>query len=44
MSDSLAKIRPWFQGASLVWPVLGLAALPTFNLIYAPSFFHLEIL
>ncbi len=44
MSNPLAKIRPWFQGASLVWPVMGLAALLAFNLVYAPSFFRLEIL
>ena len=44
MNDALAKIRPFFQGASVVWPVLGLTALLLFNLVYAPSFFRLQIL
>src|SRR6476646_2559355 len=44
MNDALAKIRPFFQGASVVWPVLGLAALLLFNLVYAPSFFRLQVL
>lgn len=43
MNDPLAKIRPWFQGASLFWPVTGLAALLLFNLIFAHGFFHIEI-
>lgn len=41
-SDPLARIRPWFTGASLLWPALGLVALLTFNAIYAPGFFRLE--
>src|SRR3954470_2008040 len=44
MNDALARIRPFFQGASLVWPVLGLTALLLFNLVYAPSFFRLQML
>src|SRR3954447_25371878 len=44
MSDPLARIRPFFQGATLLWPVVGLAVLLFFNLIYAPSFFRLQIL
>ena len=43
MTDPLAKLRPWFQGASLFWPVAGLLALLAFNLAFAPGFFHLEI-
>lgn len=43
MSDPFARIRPWFTGASLLWPVLGLLALLVFNAIYAPGFFHLEL-
>src|SRR5690242_6373523 len=43
MNDPLVKIRPWFQGASLFWPVLGLGALLIFNAVFSPSFFHLEI-
>jgi galactofuranose transport system permease protein len=44
MSDPLAKLKPWFQGATLFWPILGLAILLGFNLFYAPSFFHLRML
>lgn len=44
MSDPVAKIRPWFQGASLFWPVVGLGILLCFNLVYAPSFFRLQVL
>ncbi len=43
MSDPLARIRPWFTGASLLWPILGLLALLTFNAIFAPGFFRLEL-
>ncbi|MBI1177475.1 ABC transporter permease [bacterium] len=43
MSDSEKKIRGWFGGGRLLWPVLSLAALLLFNLIFAPSFFHFEI-
>ena len=43
MNDALARIRPWFQGASLLWPLLGLAVLLLFNLFFAPSFFRLEL-
>ncbi|MEY2411175.1 MAG: galactofuranose transport system permease protein [Verrucomicrobiota bacterium] len=31
------------RGISLLWPLLGLAALLVFNLIFTPSFFHLEM-
>src|SRR4051812_5519184 len=44
MSDPFVKLRPWFQGASLFWPVVGLSVLLCFNLVYAPSFFRLQIL
>src|SRR4051812_49560827 len=44
MSNSVSKLRSWFQGASLLWPVVGLAVLLLFNLVYAPSFFRLQIL
>jgi simple sugar transport system permease protein len=43
MTNPFTKIRPWFQGASLGWPVLGLVALLTFNGLYSPAFFHLEL-
>lgn len=43
-NDLRAKLRPWFSGASLLWPMIGLLALLLFNLIYAPTLFHLKIL
>lgn len=43
-NDLLAKIRPWFSGASVLWPVVGLLVLLLFNLIYAPTLYHLKIL
>ncbi len=43
MTDLAAKLRPWFQGTSVLWPALGLMALAGFNLAFAPGFFHLEI-
>src|SRR4051812_3537701 len=44
MSDPLSRIRPLFQGATIFWPVVGLTALLLFNLLYAPSFFRLQML
>jgi galactofuranose transport system permease protein len=44
MNDPLAKLKSWFQGGSLFWPVIGLGALLVFNAIFSPGFFHLEIL
>jgi simple sugar transport system permease protein len=43
MNNSSAKIRSWFQGASLFWPITGLAALLLCNLIFSSGFFHLEV-
>lgn len=43
MSEAAAKVKSWFQGASLFWPIAGLAALLLVNLIFTPNFFHLEI-
>ncbi len=43
MNDPIAKLRSWFQGASLFWPVVGLGTLLLFNLIFSHGFFHLEI-
>lgn len=37
------KFKSWFQGASLFWPIVGLGTLLLFNLVFSPSFFHLEI-
>src|SRR5689334_13909939 len=44
MSDPMAKLRPYFQGASILWPVTGLTVLLLFNLVYAPGFFRLQML
>ena len=35
--------RSWFQGTSLIWPLLALSALLLFNLIFAPRFFQIQI-
>ena len=43
MSDPLAKVKGWFTGGGLLWPVLSLAALLAFNLAYQPSFFRIVI-
>src|SRR3954452_5578278 len=43
MNDPLAKLKNFFQGGSLLWPLVGLALLFSFNAIFSPSFFHLEI-
>lgn len=42
-SPLAAKLKPWFQGASLFWPLAGLGLLFLLNLIFSPSFFHLEL-
>ncbi len=43
MSDPLAKVKGWFTGGGLLWPVLSLAALLAFNLAYQPAFFRIVI-
>ena len=43
MSDPLAKVKGWFTGGGLLWPVLSLAALLAFNLVYQPTFFRVVI-
>ena len=43
MSDPLAKVKGWFTGGGLLWPVLSLAALLAFNLAYQPAFFRVVI-
>ena len=43
MSDPLAKVKGWFTGGGLLWPVLSLAALLAFNLVFQPSFFRIVI-
>ena len=43
MNDPLAKVKGWFTGGGLLWPVLRLAALLAFNLVYQPAFFRIVI-
>lgn len=43
MDNSISKIKGWFTGGGLLWPVLSLLALLVFNLIYQPTFFRLVI-
>lgn len=43
MSDPLAKVKGWFTGGGLLWPVLSLAALLAFNLAFQPTFFRVVI-
>jgi len=43
MNDPLAKVKGWFTGGGLLWPVLSLAALLAFNLVFQPSFFRIVI-
>lgn len=43
MNDPLAKVKGWFTGGGLLWPVLSLAALLAFNLAFQPSFFRIVI-
>ena len=43
MNDPLAKVKGWFTGGGLLWPVLSLAALLAFNLAYQPAFFRVVI-
>ena len=39
----LHRVRSWFVGFPLLWPVVGLAALLAFNVIYHPGFIAVEI-
>jgi ribose/xylose/arabinose/galactoside ABC-type transport system permease subunit len=41
--DPLHKVRSWFAGFPLRWPLVGLAALLAFNVIYHPGFIALEV-
>ena len=43
MNDPLAKVKGWFTGGGLLWPVLSLAALLAFTLAYQPAFFRVVI-
>jgi simple sugar transport system permease protein len=42
-ADPVGRIKSWFTGGDLLWPVLSLIALLLFNLIWQPAFFALEI-
>ncbi|HAM71056.1 MAG TPA: sugar ABC transporter permease [Verrucomicrobiales bacterium] len=37
------RLRAWFPGGSLLWPLAGLGALLLFNLVFATGFFRLEL-
>lgn len=41
--DPLHKLRAYFAGFPLLWPIVGLVALLAFNVIYHPGFIALEI-
>ena len=43
MSDPLAKFKEWFQGGSLIWPLLGLATLLAYDFVFVDGFFRLEV-
>lgn len=42
-ADRLAKIRPWFQGGSIAWPIIGILVLLVFNVIYSPTFLQIQV-
>jgi simple sugar transport system permease protein len=41
--EALRRFRSWFTGFSLLWPVVALAALLLFNVVYHPGFIAVEI-
>ena len=43
MNDPLAKLKRWFTGGGLLWPLLGLAALLAYDFAFVDGFFRLEI-
>src|SRR3954469_23411447 len=43
MSDAPAKPKHQLPGGNLLWPMVALAALLTFNLLYQPGFFRLVV-
>tara|TARA_Y100001934_G_C12380941_1_gene792356 strand:+ start:3056 stop:4075 length:1020 start_codon:yes stop_codon:yes gene_type:complete len=43
MNDPMAKPKEWFQGGSLVWPLLGLVALLAYDFLFVDGFFRLEV-
>ena len=44
MNEPRTSLKRWFPGGSLIWPLIGLAILLIFNLIYTPTLFRLQIL
>lgn len=42
-SDLLGKVRPWFQGGSVAWPIVGILLLLVFNVIYSPAFLNVHV-
>lgn len=42
-TDLLAKIRPWFQGGSIAWPIVGILLLLVFNVFYSPTFLQIQV-
>ena len=43
MNNSLQKIRGWFTGGTLWWPMMSLGLLLVFNLVTQPSFFRVVV-
>lgn len=47
MNDPLAKVKRWFTGGGLVWPLVSLAVLLLANILFQPdgqpSFFKIEV-
>ncbi len=39
----LERVKRFFSGGTLLWPVLSLLALLLFNLVFKPSFFHISV-
>lgn len=39
----MGSIRPWFAGGSIGWPIIGILVLFAFNVIYSPTFFHIQV-
>lgn len=43
MNDSSTKVRGWFTGGGLLWPIASLGSLLIFNLLCQRSFFRLVV-
>jgi galactofuranose transport system permease protein len=42
-SEVFSRLRPWFQGGSIAWPIIGIVLLLIFNVIYSPTFLHVQV-